>query len=243
MPHSGASFRGLIQGTPIPQRGSPQAQCRGARLQWQCCCSKKGPTLQALAAPVAAFGRRLWSMRGLLSIFPQLRQILGLGAAASAGAAHAHQRREAPNEPMTTKRAAEILGITEDASPAEIRTAHRKLMGKMHPDKDGTIHWQSGVAVYGCRLKSRQRHHCVLPTKWQVRDSRVFCLFLFRPRRGQAPDWARNRVGQNLPLQLPRNPPGFCASQRRPPACGQAAHALHRGGSDRFRGVLPVCNR
>ena len=71
-------------------------------------------------------------------MFPQLRQILGLGAAASAGAAHAHQRREAPNEPMTTKRAAEILGITEDASPAEIRTAHRKLMGKMHPDKDGT---------------------------------------------------------------------------------------------------------
>ena len=98
----------------------------------------KLPALAALAAPVAAFGRRLWSIRGLLSIVPQLRQILGLGAAASAGAAHAHQRRESPNQPMTTKRAAEILGITEDASPAEIRTAHRKLMGKMHPDKDGT---------------------------------------------------------------------------------------------------------
>ena len=46
----------------------------------------KLPALAALAAPVAAFGRRLWSMRGLLSMFPQLRQILGLGAAASAGA-------------------------------------------------------------------------------------------------------------------------------------------------------------
>ncbi len=98
----------------------------------------KLPALAALAAPVAAFGRRLWSMRGLLSMFPQLRQILGLGAAASAGAAHANQKGQAHDEPMTAKRAAEILGIDENATPAEIRTAHRKLMGKMHPDKDGT---------------------------------------------------------------------------------------------------------
>ena len=79
----------------------------------------EAPGAGSAGSTVAAFGRRLWSMRGLLSIFPQLRQILGLGAA-GAGAAHAHQRREAPNQPMTTKRAAEILGITEDASPAEI---------------------------------------------------------------------------------------------------------------------------
>ena len=98
----------------------------------------KLPALAALAAPVAAFGRRLWSMRGLLSMFPQLRQILGLGAAASAGTAHANRQRQANDEPMTVKRAAEILGIDENATPAEIRTAHRKLMGKMHPDKDGT---------------------------------------------------------------------------------------------------------
>ena len=98
----------------------------------------KLPALAALAAPVAAFGRRLWSMRGLLSMFPKLRQILGLGAAASAGATHANQQRQANDEPMTVKRAAEILGIDENATPAEIRTAHRKLMGKMHPDKDGT---------------------------------------------------------------------------------------------------------
>ena len=98
----------------------------------------KLPALAALAAPVAAFGRRLWSMRGLLSMFPQLRQILGLGAAASAGTAHANQQRQANDEPMTVKRAAEILGIDENAKPAESRTALRKLMGKMHPDKDGT---------------------------------------------------------------------------------------------------------
>ena len=98
----------------------------------------KLPVLAALAAPVAAFGRRLWSMRGLLSMFPQIRQILGLGAAAGAGAAHANQQRQSPDEPMTVKRAAEILGVDENASPSEIRAAHKKLMGKMHPDKDGT---------------------------------------------------------------------------------------------------------
>ena len=98
----------------------------------------KLPALAALAAPIAAFGRRLWSLRGLLSMFPQLRQILGLGAAAGAGAAQANQQRPARDEPMTVKRAAEILGVDGNATPAEVRAAHRKLMGKMHPDKDGT---------------------------------------------------------------------------------------------------------
>jgi len=101
----------------------------------------KLPALAALAAPVAAFGRKLWGLRSLLSMFPQLRQLLGLGAVASAGAAHAGQesrRKQASTEAMTAKRAAEVLGISETASPKEIRSAHRKLMGKMHPDKDGT---------------------------------------------------------------------------------------------------------
>lgn len=99
----------------------------------------KLPALAALAAPLAAFGRRIWSLRGMLSMFPQIRKILGLGAAASAGTASAHQQAQASrDEPMTLKRASEILGIQEDATAQEIRAAHRKLMGKMHPDKDGT---------------------------------------------------------------------------------------------------------
>ena len=100
----------------------------------------KLPALAAIAAPFAAFGRRLWSMRGLLSLLPRIRQILGLGAAAgAAGAASAgtSQRRE-PEGPMTVKRAAEILGVEPTASTADIRAAHRRLIGKMHPDKAGT---------------------------------------------------------------------------------------------------------
>ena len=99
----------------------------------------KLPALAALAAPLAAFGRRIWSLRGVLSMFPQIRQILGLGAAASAGTASANQKAQTNrDEPMTLKRASEILGVHKDATTQEIRTAHRKLMGKVHPDKDGT---------------------------------------------------------------------------------------------------------
>ena len=98
----------------------------------------KLPALAALAAPLAAFGRRIWSLRGVLTMFPQIRQILGLGAAA-AGTTSAHQKAQANrDEPMTLKRASEILGVNENATIQDIRTAHRKLMGKMHPDKDGT---------------------------------------------------------------------------------------------------------
>ena len=99
----------------------------------------KLPALAALAAPLAAFGRRIWSLRGMLAMFPQIRQILGLGAAAAAGTTNANQQAQAnQDEPMTLKRASEILGIHENATIQDIRTAHRKLMGKMHPDKDGT---------------------------------------------------------------------------------------------------------
>ena len=39
---------------------------------------------------------------------------------------------------MTRKEAAEILGVDENASPEEVRLAHKKLMQKVHPDRGGT---------------------------------------------------------------------------------------------------------
>ncbi len=39
---------------------------------------------------------------------------------------------------MNRKEAADILGVSEDAEPEEIRLAHKKLMQKIHPDRGGT---------------------------------------------------------------------------------------------------------
>jgi hypothetical protein len=44
---------------------------------------------------------------------------------------------------MSLKDAREILGVGPDASPAEIRAAHKRLMRMAHPDKGGT----SGLAA------------------------------------------------------------------------------------------------
>ncbi len=42
------------------------------------------------------------------------------------------------SEAMTREQAADILGLTIDASPDEIRLAHKKLMQKLHPDRGGS---------------------------------------------------------------------------------------------------------
>ena len=39
---------------------------------------------------------------------------------------------------MRTEEAAEVLGLSVDASAEDIRSAHRKLIAQIHPDKGGT---------------------------------------------------------------------------------------------------------
>lgn len=39
---------------------------------------------------------------------------------------------------MNRQKAAETLGVSIDASPEEVRTAHKQLMQKMHPDRGGS---------------------------------------------------------------------------------------------------------
>lgn len=47
----------------------------------------------------------------------------------------------APKPPalrMSEEEARSVLGLTDDATPEDIRSAHRKLIAQLHPDKGGT---------------------------------------------------------------------------------------------------------
>jgi hypothetical protein len=64
------------------------------------------------------------------------------GAALMAGALlwAAHRRRQQSRpQPMPIADARRLLGVTENATLEEIRTAHRRLIARVHPDAGGSV--------------------------------------------------------------------------------------------------------
>ena len=51
---------------------------------------------------------------------------------------HVHDSLSSNNQAMNKQQAAEILGIDVDASVEDVRSAHKRLMQKMHPDRGGS---------------------------------------------------------------------------------------------------------
>lgn len=59
------------------------------------------------------------------------------GQANSAGGGTGNQQANQQGS-MTRRQAADLLGVDVNASPEEIRMAHKKLMQKIHPDRGGS---------------------------------------------------------------------------------------------------------
>ncbi|MDQ3139802.1 MAG: J domain-containing protein [Pseudomonadota bacterium] len=99
----------------------------------------KGVTYDdAIAATLFLLGARLLTTGRLIP-----------GAALMSGGLlwAAYRRRRASRMSMTPETARALLGVAEDASLADIRDAHRRLIAKVHPDKGGSAELANRVNV------------------------------------------------------------------------------------------------
>jgi hypothetical protein len=71
------------------------------------------------------------------------------GALLMAGALFwaAYRRRQVTSSAMSPADARKLLGVAEDASLAEIREAHRRLISRVHPDTGGSAELANRVNV------------------------------------------------------------------------------------------------
>jgi hypothetical protein len=86
-----------------------------------------------LAAVLALAGRAMQ----LAQYVPLFKKLFG-EAQANPDSASAGQAKSGTNQSMSRQQAADLLGVDINASAEEIRTAHKKLMQKIHPDRGGS---------------------------------------------------------------------------------------------------------
>jgi DnaJ-domain-containing protein 1 len=90
-----------------------------------------GSVLPFLAG-VVRWGMRLWNTAGIIK---NLRNLLGEATGLSGDSS-----RTQNSHSMTIENALDILGLETHPTEQEIKTAHRQLMQKHHPDRGGSTH-------------------------------------------------------------------------------------------------------
>jgi hypothetical protein len=110
-----------------------------------------GPDAGRKVALAAGAGLSLWMMaRG------QAVQGLGLAAATMGLGFAGWMRRRVAAVPMDELEARQVLGVGLDASEEDIKSAHKRLIAQVHPDKGGTAELARRVNAARDVLLARQ---------------------------------------------------------------------------------------
>ncbi|MDB2415065.1 DnaJ domain-containing protein [Rickettsiales bacterium] len=91
----------------------------------------------AIAALIPWMFRHIPQLLRFLYIFRSAKSFFG-------NAKNKHENK-AHNNNMSTKEAREILGVPENATKKEIKSAYQKLMKQCHPDKGGSTYLSSQI--------------------------------------------------------------------------------------------------
>jgi hypothetical protein len=98
---------------------------------------------------LAITGRMHWLGALIALVLPFLQKLLPLllrflpslaGTLNSKRQQKKQQRSSRPSQQMSREEALEILGLKPEASREEIIQAHRRLIQKLHPDRDGSAY-------------------------------------------------------------------------------------------------------
>ena len=103
----------------------------GAGLIFLLVATGRAPWVMGVLAALMAVAGRLMQLASYIPVFK------GIFSKASASESKEGDQM-ASSAAMTKAQAAEILGVEVDATPEQIRTAHKRLMQKMHPDRGGS---------------------------------------------------------------------------------------------------------